>query len=362
MVTITRKALEKSLAGINQSIKRSTPDPLLGTLVKDTLHFYQEGYLSVWANVVVDQPESESLEPYIFSVDSGDFHSVVAAMATEDIDVKINEKSLTVKSGQSSVRIPYVDGFGTSAAERPVFETVVELPSSFITSINKARRFVAKTEDRPSLSCIYVRIDKGQIALLATDAFRMYVTYFKDVVIDPSISIDILIPERCADSMTKIFTGNSVRLGVTEKQHIIMSSVDKDIFVLTPGFNERYPSAVFSILKDPGKPCFMVDRDKFIEAIRLGNSFSAGDKLTIHNVDGEIRLTFNDSRMDSDLHIEGIENMQSFTEATFNPRFLLDCLQSLDKKIYINQQSEGEGPLRMSSDDNTTTIVHKISV
>jgi len=360
MVVMVRKALEKSLAGVNQSIKRSTPDPLLGVLEKDTLSLYQEGYLSVWDNIKV--PNEPALEKMLFAVDGDAFHSVIAAMATDDIDVTVNEKFLGIKSGKSSVQIPYKTMFNTAEIEQPQFETVIELPSVFITALAKARRFVAKTEDKPSLSCIYIRIHEGKIYLLATDAFRMYATQFEEVSVDASLSLDILIPERCADSILKIFTGSAVRLGVTERKHIVMSSDDSTTFMLTPGFNEQYPSAVFSFLEDKGKPCFIADRDKFIETIRLGNSFSAGDKLTIHNVDGEIRLTFNQSRMDSDLHLEGLENIESFTEATFNPRFLLDCLQSLDKRIYISQQRDGQGPLRMSSDDNTITLVHKISV
>ena len=360
MVTITRKALEKSLAGINQSIKRSTPAPLIGVVGKDELSFYQEGYLSVWDTVPINRTDSFT-EDIKFSVDSNDFHSVVAAMATEDIDVAINEKSLTVKAGKSSVRIPYQDTYSLGISDLPEFKTVIDLPTEFMTALIKARRFVAKTEDRPSLSCLYVAIRDSRVMLIATDAFRMYSTEF-DVPTAEGTSLDILIPERCADSMIKIFAGKAVRLGVTERTHIVMSSDEDTTFILTPGFNEVYPTTVFSFLEDTGQPAFVVDRDKFIEAIRLGSSFSAGDKMTLYRTEDGMRMTFNQSRMDSDLYLEGAEQIESFTEATFNPRFLLDCLQSLDKKIQVRQQNEGNGPLWMSSDDNTVTIVHKIQI
>ena len=364
MVTITRKELESSLASLNQSIKRSTPDSLLGVLDTNTLTLYQEGYLSVWDTVPVNRTESDESESTSFSVDGSAFHSVVSAMASGEVNLDIGEKFLKLKSGKSNVKIPYQVTFGTEIADFPKFDTVVELPSDFITALGKARRFVAKTEDKPSLSCIYIRIEKGMVDLFAMDTFRLYTTKF-EAEVDTSISLEILLPDRCIDSMLKNFTGQSIRLGVTERQHIVMATCSTNssgLFVLTPGFTDAYPSGVFKLMEDEGNFCFIADRDKFIEAIRLGNSFSAGDKVTLMEVDGAIRLSFNGSRMDSDLFLEGVENVESFPEATFNPRFLLDCLQSLDKRLEVRQQWDGTGPLRMKADGNTITLIHKIQI
>jgi hypothetical protein len=134
------------------------------------------------------------------------------------------------------------------------------------------------------------------------------------------------------------------------------------MFVLTPGFNDVYPSGAFKLMEDEGKFCFVADRDKFIEAVRLGNSFSPGDKVTLSEADGAIRLEFSASRMNSDLFLEGIDIVESFTKATFNPRFLLDCLQSLDKRLEVRQQWDGQGPLRMKADGNAITLIHKIQI
>jgi len=139
MVTVIRKDLEHSLASLNQSIKRSTPDSLLGVLDTNILTLYQEGYLSVWDTVPVNRTESDSSYPGTsrldakgpnsFSVDGSAFYSVVSAMAAEDLDLCIGEKSLRVKSGRSSVEIPYQDTFVESLADFPKFDVVVELPS-----------------------------------------------------------------------------------------------------------------------------------------------------------------------------------------------------------------------------------------
>ena len=364
MVVVDRKALEESLANMNHSIKRSTPDPLLGVLGTDILTLYQEGYLSVWDTVPISRADTDSLEPLSFSVAASAFHSVVSAMATEDISLSIGEKSLVVKSGRSRVDIPYQDTFIDSMASFPVFATVVDLPSEFIAELGKARKFIARTEDKPSLSCISIRIHNGEVEIFSTDTFRLFTTRFK-VDIDSSVSLEILIPERCMESILRIFAGSSVRVGVTERDHIVIATCPTDsigVFALTPGFNDAYPSGVFKLVAEKGEPCFVADRDKFIEAIRLGNSFSTGDQVTLSEVDGTIRLVFNGSRMDSDLYLEGVENIESFMPATFNPRFLLDCLQSLDKRLEVKQLWDGQGPLRMSSDGNAITLIHKIQV
>ena len=374
MVTVARKDLEHSLASLSQSIKRSTPDSLLGVLDTNILTLYQEGYLSVWDTVPVNRTESDSSYPGTsrldakgpnsFSVDGSAFYSVVSAMAAEDLDLSIGEKSLKVKSGRSSVEIPYQDTFIESLADFPKFDVVVELPSEFMTALGKARRFVAKTEDKPSLSCISIRISNGVVDLFATDTFHLFTTKF-EVDIDDSVALEILLPDRCIDSMLKSFTGQSVRIGVTERQHIVMATCPTDgtgMFVLTPGFNDVYPSGAFKLMEDEGKFCFVADRDKFIEAVRLGNSFSPGDKVTLSEADGAIRLEFSASRMNSDLFLEGTDIVESFTKATFNPRFLLDCLQSLDKRLEVRQQWDGQGPLRMKADGNAITLIHKIQI
>ena len=127
MVEVARPALENALANLRQSVKRSTPDPLVGIFKGDTLNLYQEGYLSVWESVSL----GGEVEEKFFAVNGDDFHNVVSRLSADIIDLKMNEKSITVKGGRSNVRLQFMDAFNDSIPQEPDGD-LVEVPSDFL--------------------------------------------------------------------------------------------------------------------------------------------------------------------------------------------------------------------------------------
>ena len=374
MVEVNRALLETSLSNLRQSVKRATPDSLVGVFNGDHVAMYQEGYVSVWENVPVvldtslpkDGEDGQGYyaeETSFFSVDGDDFYNVVSRIKTEDVELKMNKKSLTVKGGKSSVRVPFVESVRSSDSTFPppeMEETCFNVSSSFFSSFSSAKRFVAKTEAQPMLTCLSIRKHEGMLTLLATDGLKLFYRQFSTETAMPDI--DVLLPDSCIDAFNKVFSGSATTFSVTKRGRLTVVTDLERSGISTTGFNGQYPNA-FALLENEGKPLFRAEQKDFMDAVRLGAGFSKKGTLTLRNTEEGVQVFYGDGRLDSEVYLESAKDIQPFEDVKFNSDFLLYCLDALGNDVEIRQQDSGA--LRMTTyggdkDGKTITLLYKI--
>ena len=353
MVEVARPALENALANLRQSVKRSTPDPLVGIFKGDTLNLYQEGYLSVWESVSL----GGEVEEKFFAVNGDDFHNVVSRLSADTIDLKMNEKSITVKGGRSNVRLQFMDAFNDSIPQEPDGD-LVEVPSDFFNSFLVARKFIAKSEHQVNLTCVYFNKSDSGVYIMATDGTRLF---YKEFELDSAYSfdLDVMLPDSCVEPLSKIFSSTGTRVGLNEKGHVIIDT-DLGAKALTTSFNGAFPHAqVQPLVKAQGDLLFRCDKKDFMDSIRLGDNISNGDLITLGSVDGSININFADSRMESDIYLETAKDISEFDDVTLSSNLLIQCLAPLGVDIEVRQQKTGM--LWLTTDGSTITLLHKIA-
>lgn len=359
MVEVARPALEDALANLRQSVKKSTPDPLVGIFKGDTLNLYQEGYLSVWENVSLS---GESEEKF-FAVDGDDFYNVVSRLSSDTVDLKMNEKSITVKGGRSNVRLQFVDSFSNLIPQEPSGD-LVEVPSDFFNSFLVARRFIAKSEHQVNLTCIYFNKSDIGVYIMATDGIKLF---YREFELDSaySFNLDVMLPDSCVEPLSKIFSSTGTRVGLNKKGHVIIDT-DYGAKALTTSFNGVFPhTKIRPLVKEQGNLLFRCDKKDFMDSIRLGDNISDGDRITLSNGDigsvaESISINFTDSRMESDIYLETAKDISEFDNVTLASDLLIQCLAPLGDEIEVRQQKNGM--LWMTTDGSTITLLHKIAV
>ena len=349
MVTVDRSIFQKGLSSSRQALMRPTEDPLRGMVTGDNLRLVQEGYLSVWNDIPLESSNGTSGE---FSVNGADLYSIITAANTETIQLKLNEKSLGVQYGKSSLRIPYVATFG-EIPDVPRVVSSVELPAAFMSSLSETLRFLARTEDKPSLSCAYVKHEGKEVVLFATNGIIMY---FASFAVDDSGDTEYLIPIQTVESVSKVFGKKDVRLGVSDRGHIYMSS--GSVSMVTPGFNGTYPSAVLDLVKNVGTPMFTANKKELVSILRLGMDVSEGMRVAIsQKPDSSVSFMFQETRLDADLYLESVTGVGQFDSISLNTRFLLACLSPMGDEVMVNENSIGA--IRIT-DGKTVSILYKL--
>ena len=358
MVNVNRKTLQDALVNLNQSITKPTPDPLIGVFSGDTLSLYQEGYLSVWESVPLE--DVQDMKSATFAVDGTDFHSVVSRLSSETLSLKMNEKSMTVRGGRSSVRMAYLESFVTDIPEASV-NGMVEVPKDFFNSLISARRFMAKSEHQPNLTCVYFKHRGGVMDVTSTDGIHLYSRSFKlDTVYGSDFEFDVMVPDTSIDPLSKIFSGSSCKISISNRGHIYIES-DTGTKVLTSAFNGQFPyDAVKTLVNNQGNLLFKSDKKDFINSLQLGDNISDGDKISLSYDQGDITLNFSDIRMESEIFLENVKETNSFDTFSVATRLLLDCIAPLGDDLIVRQQESGM--LWMTSDGKTITLLHKFGI
>ena len=353
MVVIERAVLQKGLASSRQALMRPTPDPLRGVIIGDNLRLVQEGYLSVWDDIPLVSSNGTDVE---FVVSGADLYNVVSAINAESLELRVNKKSLGVKYGKSNLRLPFVVSFG-DVPDIPSLLTSVSLPPEFMVALVETPKFLARTEDRPSLSCVYVKHEENEITICATNGFIMFFASFE---VEERATTEYLIPIQTIDAVSKVFGRKAVTLGITDKGHIFMSS--GTTAVVTPGFNGAYPTQALDFMRSEFSSIFTANKKELVSLLRLGMNASESERVDISQIssglDLDVALAFHEIRLESDFYLESVTNINPFKLFHLNPRFLLTCLAPMGDQVTF---SETDKAIRIS-DGSTVSLLHKLFV
>jgi len=354
MVMVDRVMLQRGLSSSRQALLRPTPDPLRGVITDGNLRLVQEGYLSVWDDVPLLSSNGVGVE---FSVNGNDLYSIVSSVNADSLELKVNEKTLGVKYGKSRLRLPFVSTFG-DVPDVPSVVNSVLLPSDFMAALSETPKFLARTEDKPSLSCVYVRHEENEVMLFATNGIVMYFALFDVEETANDNLVEYLLPIQTVESVSKVFGRKDVRLGISDKGHIFMSGGSTSM--VTPGFNGVYPTKALDIVRSEASPMFAADKKELIGLLRLGMGVSESDRVAIsQESDSHIKLTFHEIKLESDLYLESATDVSAFERVSLNSRFLLTCLSPMGKQVTFGQHSFGTVRI---SDGKTVSLVQKLLV
>ena len=229
----------------------------------------------------------------------------------------------------------------------------VELPAAFMAALSETPKFLARTEDKPSLSCAYVKHEGNKVMLFATNSI---IIYFASFDVDVSGDTEYLIPIQTVESVSKVFGKKDVRLGLSDKGHIYMSG--GSVSMLTPGFNGKYPVGALDLAKTVGASMFTTDKKELVRLLRLGLDVSEGTRVAISQKTAtDVSFAFQETRLEADLYLESVANVCQFDLINLNPHFLLSCLSPMGDEVMFNEGSTGAVRI---TDGKTVSILHKL--
>jgi len=327
LVKVTKAALHKSLSYIEANSKVTKKEPLVGQITDNgSLGLFQTGFVRVWDKVEVDGDS----EPMFFTVPCSHLMKIVDACSSKQISLRVSENKLHLSSGKSRIRIPFYASPEKEISPPPEVESTMTLGGEFATSLGEASTFLARTEEKPLLSCYSIRqLRKGVLRIVASnDNFHLYqrdMEYTGDEF-DP-----IVLPRECGQTLAKVFNkSTSLSMGITSNEVVVITELDGTRVLATPQFNGLYPDVAELVDTDKNK-VFTVSRKRILDMCKLSSHMTDSGLMCFQGIDGDLRVHFPKTQsVDGELYLDGASIVKDFPKIYFNVRFVVNCLNVLD--------------------------------
>lgn len=354
--TILKDHLEKSVSALSRIISQKAQLPILSNIVLEA----KKGEVTLSATNL-----NESLKVTLpAKVEEEGAITVPGKMFTEFIHLLPQKPIvLTTKNQTLTVVCENVkaDFNGISAQEfptLPIFTTpeLFTLPKQTLAAIVSHVTFAAsKDEGRPVLTGALLKIADNTISLVATDGFRLSLAQesYKSGTSDQQI----LLPAKTLEELVKITQdfakdkNDAVAVSLLQDQNQLVfrfGPIDFSCRLLEgqfPDYQKVIPSELHTKVA--------VDREDLLSAARLASVFSR-DGLSVIKVDvtAEGLVLASDAKeIGNDVIRIPAEVEGEGGEIAFNPRFLLEFLQTMGSQTIQFEMSGPLSPALFRTDD-----------
>lgn len=356
MVSINRSELSKALNRIAITARNSGHEsPVMGEVKKGLLKLWYSSFdISIWDEVPVEDDDELT-----FSSPVETFSKLVSSWTSDTIKLSMGDNnSLIVKSGRSRVTVPYYEGIFDAIEKVPTGERLVEVDATFTTALAETEKFVAKTEDRPSLSCLLIEIWPKAVELMASDAFHFYHRIIEVQNSAVTKKQQLLLPAKSVSTVAKLFsTQDTLRITRADNDYILFAN-GKGLYVLCAVFNEPYPN-ISSILEDEGTLLFDFKKEAFDELLSVGSVLSANSLIRFSQSEDSIYVSFPRSTADSEIFLENVLITNKIPDFLhLNISFLKQCIDVLkSENLSFFLMESGAIRLRGEDKDLSTMIM-----
>lgn len=210
-VRIPKAELLEALLAVNHAIVARSPKPVLQNVrIGDGL------ITGTDLEVRIDRAISEQCEPFL--VPHGRLLAIVRAATGDEVTLKADKTSVSVKCGGGSWTLPTEDVLEFPTWEPGELQVVCRLPADQFARAARATTYATDTESSSyALGAVLIEVKGGNPTWVATDGRRLALVETEtDQAVDDR---DVLVPCRVLDIVAGMATGNgSVQVEANAKE------------------------------------------------------------------------------------------------------------------------------------------------
>lgn len=294
--------------------------------------------------------------PGLVSVPAKILNSLVQSGQEGKLELEEKQGNLFVKTDTRDIRIN-----GTPPDDFPLIPKIKKtstftIDSSFLEhGLGKVLPSVSSSEFKPELNGVLFKIAGKTLRLAATDTFRLAEKTLELSAKSEGESFSFILPQRVSQELSRIAGSDEVRVSLGENQVMFEIGGIKIISRLIEG---NFPEYSAIIPKDFETSAFL-DLPEFIDIVRSSSIFASklqevklevrGKNLEVTTLNpevGEYKTKLSISTTGKDITI------------SFNFRYLLDGLNSLDEKeFFLGLNSENNPALLRNKNDSSFLYV-----
>jgi DNA polymerase-3 subunit beta len=249
------------------------------------------------------------------------FLDILKEMDNGDIDLKIEENSLTIRQKHTEIVLSLQDPEEFPEIKEIKVDEKFEIDGrSLIEMIDKVSFAISADETRFILTGMYMRGFKGKMIVVGTDGFRM-AQYQKDIEGLNGFK-GITVPKRSLSELERIITeGDMVSLGIDEK-HIQFST--PTVTMVSRIIEGNFPD--YENVVPVNSNTVIIEKEAFFKGLKkVSTIIGRTEPVKVDFVEGKMEI-----EAVSDIgHAQEIIDVDYGGEAismNFNVRFLLDVV------------------------------------
>lgn len=337
-VITTQDHLSKALSAVSRFVNPRGTLSVLGNVLLET----KDGRLRVSATNLelgIDYFIGAKIESEgSLTVPARLLTDYVSNLTEEKVELSVKEQVLEIKStgAQSTIN-------GIAASEFPTIPEVAEgksltISGSGIKNIISRVSFAASVDEtRPILSGVLFHFKDPQLKVAATDSYRLAELTMQFEKSAPE-ELKVVVPAKALSELGRIIEGSEVSIKTAENQVQFETENVRLVSRLLEGEFPNYQQIIPAKLDTKA----ILPREDFMNKVRIASLFSQdagmGVKLSF-TAPGKVELAaeaaqIGDSRSSLSAKVTGPEN-----SVTFNARYLLDCLASIDSEKVVVETS-----------------------
>jgi len=292
------------------------------------------------------------------------FLEMAASLPAGKVDLVVEGDSLKIKAVNFQAKIN-----GISAAEFPQIPRFGGKPDlsfkieNFKTMVNQVAFAAAADEARPVLAGVRFTSESGKLVLAATDGYRLSLKKFKSLT-PQKIKKPLILPARTLQEVARIKEDGEVRAILTKKDNQLIFSLG-DVEIVCRLIEGEFP-AFEKVIPQECKTKVWLEKEELVQAVKLASIFAreTANIVKFKIKKSKLQISANAPQVGSnisevDVKVEGEEN-----EIAFNFRYLLDFLNSIEKKEIIFEMSSplNPGAFKIKGDNSLLHIIMPVRV
>ncbi|MCL1935175.1 MAG: DNA polymerase III subunit beta [Defluviitaleaceae bacterium] len=314
-----------------------------------------EDKLKIYSNDLEMTIETSEIEVTIIekgkiAINAKMFFDIIRKLPENDIIIKVEENyNVYIKSGKVEFKI-----MGQNPLDFPEIVKLDKIEKYSVSSkifknmIRQTIFSISTTDDKPALTGFLLEIENGFLNLVTVDNFRISLRSEELVEINKDISV--LVPSKTLNELSKLLNSDD-NLDIYFSDKYILFELQEAIIIskLKEGEFIRYKQ----ILEQNHTIKFLINKKEILESLERSLIVSNDTKKNPVSLKiNDRKLTITSTAEIGNLYDEiSIDNNGPSLEISFNPKYLIEAIKSIDKEeIYMNF-SASLSPCIITSDE-----------
>lgn len=274
---------------------------------------------------------SRVLKTGVAAVPGAVLFNFLSSITTDTVTLEMAAGNLVVSSPQHTTIIK-----GYPPADFPSLPRVVEnkqsfvIPADYLATALRAVSYSASTSlVKPEIASVCLYNHGGELAIVATDSFRLAEKVFPPAVKINLTTTNLIIPTKNIPELIRVLETNPNEVTVEYNQHQISFQAG-EVYLTSRLVDGVYPD-YRQIIPTTRTTEVVVLKNDFLEALKLLNIFVdrfGQVTIAVSPVDKKLEFTASNDRGENTSRLTATIEGEPITLA-MNIKYLLDCFQSI---------------------------------
>ncbi len=280
--------------------------------------------------------------------------SFINNLPNKKIELEVKNNNLIVKCENYKAIFKCL-----SADDFPIIPKIkepasIEINNSILKEgLEQVVGMVSFSESRPEITGVFLKLNKNNLVLAATDSFRLAEKTIFKAEKKPELAQPLIIPQRTVQELIRILTEKEGNLKICLGNNQILFD-SEDVQIVSRLIDGQYPDYQ-QIIPGDFSIQIIINREELLNAIKVAGFFSSkinDIKLVLQN--GKIEISAQDQDLGENKTELSAEIKGKNIQIVFNYRYLLEGLSNINtKQVFLGLNSESSPAIVKPVGDET---------